>query len=171
MISKKMEAAFNGQIKNEMYSASLYLAMSAYCSDENWDGFANWFRIQAMEEMTHAMKMYDFVLERDGRPVVPGLDQPPADFGSAEDIFSAALEHEQKVTAWINEMVDLAMEEKDHASRNFLNWFVDEQVEEEATATGILNMIKMVGDKGHALFMIDRQLASRTFTSPAAEDE
>ncbi len=170
MISSKMETAFNNQIKNEMYSASLYLAMSAYCSDQNWDGFANWFRIQTMEEMTHAMKMYDFVLERDGRPVVPGLDKPPQEFGSAEDVFAAALEHERKVTAWINDMVDQAMEEKDHASRNFLNWFVDEQVEEEATAVGILNMIKMVGDKGHGLFMIDRQLAARVFTPPPAEE-
>ena len=168
MISKKMEKALNEQIKNEMYSASLYLAMSAYCSDQNLGGFANWFRIQAMEEMTHAMKMYDYIFEQNGCAKVPGIDEPPADFKSPEGCFAGALEHEQKVTGWINDLVNLALEEKDHATNIFLQWFVTEQIEEEANALDNLNKVKMVGGKPHGLYMIDRELAGRVFVSPTS---
>ncbi len=170
MITEKMEKALNQQVQREFYSSALYLSMSAYCSSLDLDGFANWFRIQAMEEMTHAMKMYDYIIERDGRAIVPALEEPPTDFKSAQDAFAGALEHEQKVTAWINELADLAIELKDHATGNFLRWFVTEQVEEEAHAREILNKVKMVGNQGHGLFMLDRELAQRTFTPPTTSE-
>jgi len=168
-ISSKMEKALNQQVKREMYSASLYLAMSAYCSDNDLNGFANWFRVQAMEEMTHAMKIYGYVIERGGRAIVPGLDQPPEDFGSPVKAFAAALEHEEKVTGWINDLVNQAIDEKDHATNSFLQWFVDEQVEEEASATDILKKVEMVGGKPHGLFMLDRELSQRVFHPPTGE--
>jgi ferritin len=170
MISEKMEAALNQQMQREFYSASLYLSMSAWCSDNDLNGFANWFRIQAMEEMTHAMKFYDFIFERDGRAVVPALDEPPRDFKSFENAFQEALGHERKVSAWINELVDLALEEKDHATNSFLQWFVSEQVEEEDTAKSILQQIKLVGEAGQGLFMLDRELGQRVFTPPTTAE-
>jgi len=171
MISPKMQDALNDQMQKEMYSASLYLSMSSYCSSIDLNGFANWFRIQAMEEMTHAMKLYDYIIERDGRSKVSSLEEPPYDFESPLAAFEGALAHEQKVTAWINELVSLAIKENDYATNNFLQWFVMEQVEEEANARDNIQKVKMVGDQGHGLFMIDRELAQRVFTAPAANGE
>ncbi|MBN1764678.1 MAG: ferritin [Sedimentisphaerales bacterium] len=171
MISKKMEKAINTQMQREIYSASLYLAMSSYCSGLDLNGFANWYRIQAMEEMTHAMKFYDYIIEQSGKAIVPAVEQPPQEFDSPQATFEGALEHEKKVTAWINELVDIAIAEKDHATNIFLQWYVTEQVEEEAHANEILQKVKRIGTQGPGLFMIDQQLAQRVFTPPAAPAE
>jgi ferritin len=161
MLNKKVQDAMNEQIKNELYSAYLYLSMSAYCEEANLPGFAHWMRLQAQEEVSHAMKFYHFIYERGGRVVLQAIDQPPAEFQSPLDVFEQTLGHEQKVTAMINDLYALAVQEKDYASQAFLQWFVTEQVEEEDSATQILETLKMIGDKGHALIMLDRQLASR----------
>ena len=161
MLSKTLQDAMNEQIKNELYSAYLYLSMSAYCEASNLPGFAHWMRMQAQEEVTHAMKFYDFIYERGGRVVLQAIDQPPLEFQSPLDVFEQTLEHEQKVTALINDLYALAAREKDYASQVFLQWFVTEQVEEEDSATQIVETLKMVGDKGHALLMLDRELGGR----------
>ena len=161
MLSKKLQDAMNEQIKNELYSAYLYLSMSAYCEEANLPGFAHWMRLQAQEEEAHAMKFYGFIYERGGRVVLQAIDQPPVEFQSPRAVFEQTLEHEQKVTAMIHDLYALAVQEKDYASQIFLQWFVTEQVEEEASATQILETLKMIGDKGHALIMLDRQLGSR----------
>jgi ferritin len=161
MLSKNLQDAMNEQIKNELYSAYLYLSMSAYCEAANLPGFAHWMRVQAQEEEAHAMKFYDFIYERGGRVVLQAIDQPPVEFPSPLAVFEQTLEHEQKVTAMIHDLYTLAVEEKDYASQAFLQWFVTEQVEEEASASQILETLKMIGDKGHALIMLDRQLGRR----------
>ena len=169
MISDKMNKAFNEQINREMFSAYLYLSMSAYAESIDLPGFANWFRIQYQEEMFHAFKMYDYVIERDGDVQLLQIDKPEKDFGKPLNLFEEALIHERKVTGWINDLVALAIEEKDFASQNFLQWFVNEQVEEEATAKSIIQEIKMAGNEGSALYMINRELGLRIYTPPAAE--
>ena len=169
MISEKMNAAFNEQINREMYSAYLYLAMSAYAESIDLPGFANWFRIQYQEEMFHSFKMYDYLIERDGDVKLLQIDKPENDFGSPLNLFEEALAHERKVTGWINDLMSLAIEDKDFASQNFLQWFVNEQVEEEATAKTIIQEIKMAGNEGSTLFMINRELGQRVYTQPAAE--
>jgi ferritin len=161
MLSKKMEKAINEQIKNELYSSYLYLAMSAHCESENLAGFATWLKFQAQEELEHALKFYAYVNERGGRVELHAIDKPPMEFASPLAIFEEVLAHEQKVTAMINALYELALEEKDYPSQIMLQWFIDEQVEEEASAGEILEMLKMIGDKGQALFMMDRQLGQR----------
>jgi ferritin len=160
-LSNRLQEAMNEQIKNELYSAYLYLSMSAYCDAANLPGFAHWMQMQAQEEQAHAMKFYEFIYERGGRVVLQAIDQPPVEFQSPLAIFEQTLEHEQKVTAMIHDLYALAVEEKDYASQAFLQWFVTEQVEEEASATQIVETLKMIGDKGHALIMLDRQLGRR----------
>jgi len=171
MISQKMQEAMNKQINAEMYSAYLYLSMSSHFSNENLDGFAGWMRAQAQEEMVHAMKIYNFVIEREGRVILKTIDGPKTDWGTPLEIFQTAYEHEQKVTDMINNLVSLAMEEKDFASNSFLQWFVDEQVEEESTASGIVDQLKMIGGSKEGLFMMDRELGQRTFDAAAAAAE
>lgn len=166
MISKSVEKAFNTQIAAEFYSAHLYLAMSAYLESIDLPGFAHWMRIQYQEELAHAAKMFDYVIERDGRAIVKAFEAPPTDFGTALEVTAAVYEHEQKVTGLINDLVDLALSEKDHASHTFLQWFVNEQVEEEATAKGIVQQLKLLGDSRAGLFQVDRELAQRVFTPP-----
>jgi ferritin len=161
MLSKTLQDAMNEQIKNELYSAYLYLSMSAYCEAANLPGFAHWMRMQAQEEEAHAMKFYQFIHDRGGRVVLQAIDQPPVEFPSPLAVFEQTLEHEQKVTAMIHDLYTLAVEEKDYASQAFLQWFVTEQVEEEDSASQILETLKMIGDKGHALLMLDRELGSR----------
>ncbi len=161
MLSKTMEAAMNEQIKNELYSGYLYLAMSAYAEARNLPGFAHWMRLQAQEETGHALKFFDFISERGGRVVLQAIDQPPAEFESPLDLFAQTLEHERKVTGLIHDLYALAGKENDYASQVFLQWFVEEQVEEEQSATEILETLRMIGDKGQALIMMDRQLARR----------
>ncbi len=166
MISDKMASAINTQINREMYSAYLYLAMSAYCESIDMPGFSNWFRIQYQEEMAHAFGMFDYLIERDGEPVLMAIEQPPKEFGSPLNIFEEALNHERKVTAWINELVTLAIDEKDYAAQNYLQWYVNEQVEEESTAKTIIQELKMAGKDGSTLFMINRELAQRVYNAP-----
>jgi ferritin len=169
MLSKRMETALNRQIVAEYYSAYLYLSMSAYFESVNLGGFAKWMRVQALEELTHGTKIFDYVNERGGRVLLDGIEKPLLKWTSPLVAFQDAYKHEQKVTGMINKLVDLAIKEKDHATENFLQWFVAEQVEEEASADGIVQKLKLVGKEGGGLFMIDRELGQRIFTPPAAE--
>ena len=161
MLSKSMQDAINEQIKNELYSAYLYLSMAAYSEANNLPGFAHWMRAQSQEEVEHAMKFFEFVNERGGRVVLHAIDQPPADFESPVKMFEETLGHERKVTAMIHSLYELALEEKDYPAQILLHWFIDEQVEEEASAAYILDTLKAIGVKGQALVMLDRELARR----------
>jgi ferritin len=167
MIGKKMEEALNDQVTAEFYSGHLYLAMSAYCESIDLPGFASWMRIQYQEELSHAEKIFDYVIERDGRAVVNAFETPPQTWDSVLDVFEATYEHEQKVTGLINNLMDLALSEKDHASQIFLQWFVNEQVEEEANVKSVIQQLKLLGDSKAGLFQIDRELGQRVFTPPA----
>ena len=161
MLSKALQDAINEQIKNELYSAYLYLAMAAYSEASNLPGFAHWLRAQSEEEVEHAMKFFDFVNERGGRVVLHAIDQPPVEFESPVKIFEETLNHERKVTGMIHRLYELALEEKDYPAQVMLHWFIDEQVEEESNATQILDTLEMIGDKGQALVMFDRELGKR----------
>ncbi len=168
MLSEKMQAAMNQQINAELHSAYIYASMSAYFADKNLNGFANWMRIQAQEEMVHAMKFYDFIIERRGRVLLQPLEGVPTEWADPLAVFENALAHEKKITGMINNLVNLSIKDKDHAANSFLQWFVDEQVEEEANADGVVQQLKLMGDSGAALFMFDRELATRVFVPPAA---
>jgi len=170
MLSKKMEKAINKQINAEIYSSYLYLSMCAYFEAISLSGLANWMRQQTQEEMFHAMKMYDYVTARGGRVILQAIAQPPSDWSSAADVFANVLAHEQKVTGLINDLVNLALAEKDHASHIFLQWFVSEQVEEEATAGAIVDKLKLIKDDANGLFMLDRELGLRQFTWPVGKE-
>ena len=161
MLSKAIQEAMNEQIKNELYSAHQYLSMSAYCESATLPGFAHWMLTQAQEEREHAMKFYNFILDRDGRVVLRAIDQPIVEFGSPLEVFEQALEQEQKVTSQINELYGLAASENDYASQAFLQWFVTEQVEEEKNVRDVLETLNMVGDESEALFLLDRELGGR----------
>ena len=163
MISRKMQDALNKQVEAEFYSAYLYLSMSAYLDSKDLPGAANWMRIQYKEEVSHAEKLFDFIMERDGRAVVSAIDAPPFEWESALEVFEVAYGHEQKVTALINGLVDIARAEKDYATEIFLQWFVNEQVEEESSVKAIVQQFKLLEGSKNGLFMIDRELASRTF--------
>lgn len=169
MLSSKMQDALNGQLNAELYSSYLYLSMAAYFLDLNLGGFANWMRVQAQEEDMHAMKFYNFLNERGGRILLKAIDGPPTEWDSPLAAFEAVLEHEQKVTGLINDLVELALAEHDHATNIFLQWFVTEQVEEEDSANDVIQQIKMIGEAKGGLFMLDRELGQRTFTAPAEE--
>ena len=166
MLSKAMAEALNRQIQKEVYSEYYYFAMAAYLTDINLDGFANFFLIQAKEEHDHVIKFFNYINERGGRVIVYGIEEPPNDFASPLDIFEKAYEHEQLVSKSIHEIMDLAIKENDHPSKVFLQWFVDEQVEEESTMDRIVNRIKLVGGEGHGILMIDNELAARTYIPP-----
>ncbi|MEE9553027.1 MAG: ferritin [candidate division Zixibacteria bacterium] len=161
MISEKIQKAINDQINAEFYSSYLYLSMAAYFEAENYKGFATWMRIQAEEEKEHAYKLYDFVNDRGGRVVLAAIEAPPANFKSVQDVYEKTLAHEREVTARINKLNSLALEENDYATTAHLQWFITEQVEEEATAEDILNQIKMVEGKADSLFYIDKHMAKR----------
>jgi ferritin len=161
MLSNAVEKAINDQIKNELYSAYLYLSMSAYLESANLPGMARWMRLQSDEEMAHAMKFFDYVYDRGGRVVLQAIDQPPAEFGSPLDVFEKALAHEQKVTGLINQIYDLAVKENDYPSQIELQWFITEQVEEEKSAGDIVELLKVIGDHGPSVIMVDRQLGAR----------
>jgi len=167
MLSKKMEQALNAQVNAEMYSAYLYLSMESYFKSLNLNGFANWMRAQTQEEMMHAMKIYDFINERGGRVLLKTIEGPQTKWDSPLAVFEAVFKHEQKVTAMINDLVDLAIAEKDHATNSFLQWFVNEQVEEEASADEKVQQMKMMENAPGGMFMLDRELGQRVFTPPA----
>lgn len=169
MINSKIQDAFNKQINVELYSSYLYLSMAAYFKSLNLGGFSNWMECQAQEEVLHAMKFFSFVNERGGRVQLSAIDGPPTSWDSPQAAFEEAYKHEQKVTSLINGLVDLAIQEKDHASNAFLQWFVNEQVEEEASADAVVNQLKLAGGQGSGLFMIDRELGTRVFTMPPTQ--
>lgn len=171
MISEKMIKSLNHQVNRELYSAYLYVGMASYATDAGLKGTANWFTVQAQEEVTHAQKIYDYVLEQGGRVLLEAIEEPPQKFSSMTDLFEQTLAHEKQVTAMIHDLVAQAIEEKDRATEIMLQWFVTEQVEEEANPTEILQKLDLVGNDGNGLFMIDQELAQRVFTPPAAEGE
>lgn len=171
MIVDRIADAINKQINAELYSGYMYLAMSAYCSDAGIPGAANWLRVQAMEEYTHADRLYRYLISRNGRVILGAIEAPPTEWKSLVDVFERTLEHEQKVTAMIDGLVNLAGEEKDHATESFLQWFVDEQVEEEESAQDVLDKVKLAGGPGPGLFMVDAELGQRVFTPPPTGEE
>ena len=161
MLSKAVQDAINEQVKDELYSAYLYLAMDAYFESMSLPGFAAWMRAQSQEEVAHAMKLFDFINERGGRVELQAIEQPPVDFDSPRDVFEATYEHEQKVTALIHDLYEVALEENDYAAQVMLHWFIDEQVEEEASVSQILDMLERIGDSEQGLIMLDRELGQR----------
>lgn len=167
MLSKNMEKALNGQINAEIYSSYMYLSMSAWFEQAGLAGLANWMRQQAQEEMFHAMKIFAFVNERGARVILGAIEKPPADWKSTIDVFKATLAHEQKVTGLINDLTNLALDERDHASNIFLQWFISEQVEEESGVGAILDKLKLIGKDSSGLFALDQELGQRVFTPPA----
>ena len=169
MLSKKMEDAFNSQLNAELYSSYLYLSMAAYFESTNLAGFANWMQVQVQEEQFHSMKFYNYINERGGRVKLSQIDAPPAEWNSPLAVFEATLKHEQKVTSLINDLMFVARNEKDNASEIFLQWFVNEQVEEEDNVGTLLGQLKLIKDNPHALFMIDRELSQRVFTPPVTK--
>lgn len=171
MISKKMEKAINEQINKELYSAYYYLAMAAYLEDEGLEGMASFMKAQTYEETGHAMKFYSYVNEQGGRVTLEAIDKPQDTFDSPQQIFELSLEHEKFVTSRINALMDLAVEESDHATKAFLNWFVTEQVEEEDTMDSIVNKFKLMGGTGHGLLMLDSQLGQRSAPIGAESEE
>lgn len=167
MISKKMANALNEQLNFEYYSAYVYKAMSAYSSFIGLAGFANWFEIQYQEEMLHAGKFYHYILDQSEQVELRQIDEPKKNFDNALEMFEETLDHEKEVTRRIYSLVDLALEERDHGTNAFLQWFVTEQVEEESTVNSILDKIKLVEGHPNGIFMINNELASRVFTPPA----
>jgi ferritin len=166
MLTERMEAALNAQVNAELYSSYLYLSMAAYFKNINLAGFSRWMEAQALEEQTHAWKFYNFIHERSGQVVLKAIDGPPTHWDSPIAVFQDVCAHEQKVTRLINDLVDLAIDERDHATNNFLQWFVAEQVEEEASVDEVVQKLKLMGDAKGALFMLDQELGRRTVMLP-----
>ncbi|MEF8848488.1 MAG: ferritin [Candidatus Thermoplasmatota archaeon] len=171
MIKEKIEEAINNQINAELWSAYLYLSMSTYFESKSLGGFANWMRNQAQEEVAHAMRFYNYVNDRGGRVKLQPIEKVPTDWKSPLDVFQETYKHEQKVTEMINDLVDLASKENDHATYNMLQWFVEEQVEEEDSAEEIVEKLKLIGDSGNGLLRLDKELGQRTFTPPTESEE
>lgn len=158
----KIQDAINEQIRAEFHSAYLYLAMSAHFAGKNFDGFAHWMRLQAREEMAHAMRLYDYLLERGGHVELKAVDAPGGDFGTPLEIFEAALAHEKKITAMIHALFDLAREKSDYATEQMLQWFIAEQVEEEDSAGRAVEQLRLAGDHTPALLMLDQRFGARS---------
>jgi len=161
-MTPEMEAALNKQLNAELYSAYMYLSMTAWFESRNLSGFAGWMRAQVVEEVEHGMKFYSFINERGGRVLLTAIEEPPTEWNSPLEVFEAAFKHEQLVTSLINDLMEQALSERDHASQIFLQWFVTEQVEEEANFGGILERLRMIGDQTGPLFMMDRELGQRS---------
>lgn len=171
MLKEKMLIALNEQINAEQYSSLLYLSMSAYFNDKGLPGFANWMYVQYQEELTHANKFFNYVVERGGKVELKAIDQMPTTWEGVIDVYEKTLEHEQLVTSLIDKLVDIAVDERDHATQSFLRWFVDEQVEEEANVTEILDTLKLINGQGNGIFMLDREMRNRTFVDTTAAAE
>ncbi|WP_457754246.1 ferritin [Thermococcus sp.] len=161
MLSEKMLKALNEQLNRELYSAYLYFAMAAYFEDLNLEGFANWMKAQAEEELGHALRFYNYIYDRNGRVELKAIEQPPKEWDSPLAAFEAAYEHEQFITRHIHELVALAEEEKDYSTRAFLEWFINEQVEEEANVKKIVDKLKFAKDSPQIIFMLDQELGQR----------
>ena len=168
MLNKRLEVELNNQLNAELYSAYLYLSMSASLASKNLSGFSNWMKVQFEEEQFHALKLYNYIIDRGGKVTLTEIEAPKTEWTDILDVFRDVLAHEEKVTSLINELVNIAMEEKDHATVSFLQWFVTEQVEEEATVSDLLDQLKLVEGKGSGLFILDREAKQRVFTPPAA---
>ncbi len=167
MLSKKLEAALNAQINAEFWSAYLYLSMAAYFAADGKPGFANWFEIQFKEEQDHAMKFFKYVTDRGAKVELKPIEKVALAWESPLHAFEETLKHEKIVTGLINDLVALAKDEKDYATESMLKWFVDEQVEEEATAQGYIDALKMIKDNGFGIYTMDKELQSRSY-SPVA---
>ena len=167
MIKQRVADAINKQINAELYSAYLYLSMAAYFEGENLSGFANWMRVQFEEEQFHGLKLFNYLHERGGKVTLEAIEAPKTEWDSLTQVFEETLEHERHVTSLINNLMDIALEESDHATASFLRWYIDEQVEEEAAAESILTQLKFIGGQGNAILMMDREFAARTFIPPA----
>ncbi len=171
MLSEKMEKALNKQVNAEFYSAYLYLSMAAYFESVDLSGCANWMYAQTQEEMIHGMKIYDFINERGGRVKLATIEAPQTEWESPLAVFEHAYAHEQHVTSLINDLMNLAIEEKDHATQIFLQWFVTEQVEEEASANEVVQKLKLAGTSSGGLFMVDRELGQRQLPIPIPQKD
>jgi len=167
MIDPKMRDAINEQINKELYSAYLYQSMMAHFEALGLAGFANWMRVQSMEETLHAYKFYDYVIERGGKVTLLPIDGPETEWATPLAAFEQVATHEQFVTSRINNLMDIAQELRDHATASFLQWYIDEQVEEEASAEAIIQKLRLVGDNPNGLFMVDQELGARVFAVPA----
>ena len=167
MISKKLEDMLNEQVKNEFYSAYYYLTMAAWFTSKNLSGFANWYTVQVQEERDHAMAMMNYILRVGGKAEFRAIDAPPAEFSSPMDIFEKTLEHEQKVTGLINDLMSAAVDERDFKTQHFLQWFINEQVEEEENATGLIEKLKISGSTEAGILYMDKDAALRVY-APAA---
>jgi len=168
MLNKRLETELNKQLNAELFSAYLYLSMSASMASKNLSGFSNWMKVQFEEEQFHALKLYNYIIDRGGKVTLTEIAAPKTEWNDIIDVFEDVLAHEKKVTGLINELVNIAMEEKDHATVNALQWFVTEQVEEEATVSDLLDQLKLVEGKGSGLFILDREAKLRVYTPPAA---
>ncbi|WP_294961942.1 ferritin [Sulfurimonas sp.] len=166
MISKKIQKGLSSQLNQEFYSAYLYLAMSAYCNHSDFNGAANWLKMQYEEEHMHATKIYNYLVEQGVHVSLKEIAKPPKSFGTLLNVFQLSLQHEQMMTSRLNNLSDLALKEKDHATYNLLQWFVNEQVEEESSVNEIISKIKLVKDDGYGLLMIDNELHQRATPSP-----
>lgn len=167
MISKRLEDAINAQINAEMWSAYLYLSMSAYCQDKGYTGMANWFAIQFKEEQDHAQIFYNYLISRGGRVLLKAIDAVETEWASPLAAFEATYKHEQHVTSLINNLMHIAVEEKDYAAQSRLQWFIDEQVEEEENAVDIINKLKMLDGNSYGLYVLDQELAARIYATPS----
>lgn len=167
MLSTKLQDALNKQINAEMWSAYLYLSMAQQFENKGLKGIANWFKVQFKEEQAHAEIFMNYLNSRGNRVLLQAIAEVPTEWNSPLDAYKATLEHEQVVTSLINELYALADAEHDYATRGMLNWFVSEQVEEEETAQELIDRLKLIGDNGVGLYMLDQELAARTYTVPA----
>lgn len=170
-MKKSMQKAINDQINAELYSSYLYLSMSAWCFSRDLNGMGSWFKVQAQEELIHVGKFFGYVLDRDGKVELQKIDGPPTEWSGPLAAFEGALEHERKITAKINKLVDLAAKEGDHTTHTFLQWFVNEQIEEEATAKQIVGQLRLIGDNTSGLYLLDKELGTRVFALPPAGGE
>ena len=169
MLPERINNTFNDQIREELFSSYLYLSMHNYCESIGLKGFANWMKVQAQEELFHAIKLQDYINERGGRVTLLAIEQPKTEWNSIEEVMEETYKHEQHITSCFNRIMDLAIEEKDYASHSIIRWYIDEQVEEESSVEDILNRMKLMENSKHGLFMLDRDLGQRTFTWPTGE--
>ncbi|MDD3117645.1 MAG: ferritin [Victivallales bacterium] len=168
MISSKLEEAINDQINFEFYSSYVYLAMSAWFKDQNFNGFAHWMEIQAREELFHAMKLFHFVFDRGGKVVLTAVKAPAGEWKTPQEAFRQAFEHEQTVTSRISDLMDLALTERDHVAATLLQWFINEQIEEESSVKSIVDQLRMMGASQDSVFMLDRELNVRQLGAQAS---
>lgn len=167
MLSEKLLNALNDQVNYEFLSAHYYLAMAAYCNEKDLNGFAHFFTVQAEEERFHAMKFYNYIYDMDGKVTITGMPDPKNDYKSLLEVFNTALEHEKSVTKRIYNLMDIASEEREHATISMLKWFIDEQVEEENSMKTIITKLERLGEDSHGVYMLDEELGQRVFTPPA----